>query len=66
MAVMGRRLIVCNAGTWQNLSKDYPTNVVKMAQAICRLDPMGLSRLFAMMKASTPSNLAVEEQALMR
>jgi uncharacterized protein (DUF2235 family) len=31
---MGRRLIVCSDGTWQDLYKDYPTNVVKMAQAI--------------------------------
>jgi uncharacterized protein (DUF2235 family) len=29
-----KRLIVCSDGTWQDLYKDYPTNVVKMAQAI--------------------------------
>ncbi len=29
-----KRLIVCCDGTWQNLEKDYPTNVVKLAQAI--------------------------------
>ena len=29
-----KRLIVCCDGTWQKLSSDYPTNVVKIAQAI--------------------------------
>lgn len=29
-----KRLIVCCDGTWQKLSRRYPTNVVKMAQAI--------------------------------
>lgn len=29
-----KRLIVCCDGTWQNLSSRYPTNVVKIAQAI--------------------------------
>ena len=29
-----KRLIVCCDGTWQKLSSRYPTNVVKMAQAI--------------------------------
>lgn len=29
-----KRLIVCCDGTWQNLEKDYPTNVVKLAQAV--------------------------------
>jgi len=31
---MTRRLIVCCDGTWQDLDASYPTNVVKMAQAI--------------------------------
>lgn len=31
---MSRRLIVFCDGTWQDLEKEYPTNVVKMAQAI--------------------------------
>jgi len=31
---MTRRLIVCCDGTWQDLDTSYPTNVVKMAQAI--------------------------------
>jgi uncharacterized protein (DUF2235 family) len=35
---MKRRLIVCSDGTWQDLAKNYPTNVVKMAQAIQPLD----------------------------
>ena len=29
-----KRLIVCSDGTWQSLKSDYPTNVVKTAQAI--------------------------------
>jgi uncharacterized protein (DUF2235 family) len=29
-----KRLIVCSDGTWQNLECPYPTNVVKIAQAI--------------------------------
>jgi uncharacterized protein (DUF2235 family) len=29
-----KRLIVCCDGTWQKLSSPYPTNVVKMAQAV--------------------------------
>ena len=29
-----KRLIVCCDGTWQNLSSDYPTNIVKIAQGI--------------------------------
>ncbi|MEA5535367.1 DUF2235 domain-containing protein [Crocosphaera sp. XPORK-15E] len=35
---MKRRLIVCCDGTWQDLGQSYPTNVVKMAQAIKLLD----------------------------
>lgn len=29
-----KRLVVCCDGTWQNLSRPYPTNVVKLAQII--------------------------------
>jgi uncharacterized protein (DUF2235 family) len=29
-----KRLIVCCDGTWQTLSSPYPTNVVKMAEAV--------------------------------
>lgn len=35
---MKRRLIVCCDGTWQDLNQSYPTNVVKMAQAIKLVD----------------------------
>ena len=35
---MKSRLIVCCDGTWQDLGQGYPTNVVKMAQAITPLD----------------------------
>jgi uncharacterized protein (DUF2235 family) len=33
-----KRLIVCCDGTWQKLDNPYPTNVVKMAQAIMPFD----------------------------
>lgn len=29
-----KRLIICCDGTWQNLTSSYPTNVVKIAQAV--------------------------------
>lgn len=29
-----KRLIVCCDGTWQKLDREYPTNVVKITQAI--------------------------------
>ncbi|MDJ0730340.1 MAG: DUF2235 domain-containing protein [Crocosphaera sp.] len=35
---MERRLIVCCDGTWQDLETGYPTNVVKMSEAIKPLD----------------------------
>nr|NCS26798.1 DUF2235 domain-containing protein [Microcystis aeruginosa BS13-02] len=35
---MKSRLIVCCDGTWQDLGQAYPTNVVKMVQAITPLD----------------------------
>mgnify|MGYP003471479039 CR=1 len=31
---MKHRLIVCCDRTWQDLAQNYPTNVVKMTQAI--------------------------------
>ena len=34
MTLVKKRLIVCCDGTWQTLETDYPTNVVKIAQAI--------------------------------
>lgn len=34
MTPVKKRLIVCCDGTWQTLETDYPTNVVKIAQAI--------------------------------
>lgn len=40
-----KRLIVCCDGTWQNLSSPYPTNVVKIAQAIAPIDSNGIPQL---------------------
>lgn len=37
-----KRLVVCCDGTWQDLEKDYPTNVVKITQAIKHLDDNGI------------------------
>lgn len=40
-----RRLIICCDGSWQNLSSKYPTNVVKLAQAVRRRDGRGVSQV---------------------
>jgi uncharacterized protein (DUF2235 family) len=40
-----KRLIVCCDGTWQQLESPYPTNVVKMAQAIQPVDEKGIHQL---------------------
>lgn len=40
-----KRLIVCCDGTWQKLESGYPTNVVKIAQAIKTVDDQGIHQL---------------------
>ena len=40
-----KRLVVCCDGTWQDLEKDYPTNVVKITQAIKHLDDRGIEQI---------------------
>ncbi len=40
-----KRLIVCCDGTWQKLSSPYPTNVVKIAQAIKPSDSNGIPQI---------------------
>ncbi len=40
-----KRLIVCCDGTWQSLESDYPTNVVKIAQAIEPEDKNGIAQV---------------------
>ena len=40
-----KRLIVCCDGTWQDLECPYPTNVVKMAQAIEPISKDGISQV---------------------
>lgn len=42
---MKRRLIVCCDGTWQDLDQGYPTNVVKMAQAIKLVDDQDIHQI---------------------
>lgn len=40
-----KRLVVCCDGTWQDLEKGYPTNVVKITQAIKHLDDNGIPQI---------------------
>jgi uncharacterized protein (DUF2235 family) len=40
-----KRLIVCCDGTWNGLSGEYPTNVVKISQAIRSMDEQGILQL---------------------
>jgi uncharacterized protein (DUF2235 family) len=40
-----KRLIVCCDGTWNGLSGEYPTNVVKISQAIRSMDEQGIPQL---------------------
>ena len=40
-----KRLIVCCDGTWQDLEAPYPTNVVKIAQAIDPISKDGISQV---------------------
>jgi len=42
---MGRRLIVCSDGTWQDLYANHPTNVVKITQAILPSAADGISQI---------------------
>lgn len=40
-----RRLVICCDGSWQKLGSKYPTNVVKLAQAVRRRDARGVSQV---------------------
>lgn len=40
-----KRLVVCCDGTWNGLSGKYPTNVLKLSQAIKTVDPAGIPQL---------------------
>lgn len=40
-----KRLIVCCDGTWQSLNNAYPTNVLKIAQAIKVVDSKGIHQV---------------------
>ncbi len=40
-----KRLVVCCDGTWNGLSGKYPTNVLKLTQAIKEADPSGILQL---------------------
>jgi uncharacterized protein (DUF2235 family) len=42
---MKRRIIVCCDGTWQDLNCKYPTNVVKIAQAIKPVSSDGIQQI---------------------
>jgi uncharacterized protein (DUF2235 family) len=40
-----KRLVVCCDGTWNGLSGKYPTNVLKLSEAIKTVDPAGIPQL---------------------
>ncbi len=40
-----KRLVICCDGTWQQLSSSYPTNVVKIAQAVKPIAQDGISQI---------------------
>jgi len=40
-----RRLIVCCDGSWHQLASNYPTNIVKLAQAVKRRDAKGIPQV---------------------
>ena len=40
-----KRLVICCDGTWQKLDNPYPTNVLKMAQAIRLVDDDGVAQV---------------------
>jgi uncharacterized protein (DUF2235 family) len=40
-----KRLVVCTDGTWNDLTKGHPTNVLKVARAVKRHDPEGIPQI---------------------
>jgi len=60
-----KRLIICSDGTWQDLFKDYPTNVAKMAQAIVPTDSNGVKQIVYYDEGWARSK-SVENQSAMR
>lgn len=40
-----QRLIVCCDGSWRNLASEYPSNVIKIAQAITQRDKKGIPQV---------------------
>ncbi|NES44975.1 DUF2235 domain-containing protein, partial [Moorena sp. SIO2C4] len=40
-----KRLVVCCDGTWQELSSTYPSNVVKISQAVKALGSHGVLQI---------------------
>jgi uncharacterized protein (DUF2235 family) len=45
MEPKNKRLIVCCDGTWQQLSSSYPSNIVKLAQAVKPIDGNGTQQI---------------------
>ena len=57
-----KRLVVCCDGTWQDLEKDYPTNVVKITQAIKHSDDRGIQQIIYYDEGiGAESNISPEE-----
>lgn len=57
-----KRLVVCCDGTWQDLEKGYPTNVVKMTQAIKYYDDKGIQQIVYYDEGiGAESNISAEE-----
>jgi len=40
-----KRLVVCTDGTWNDLTKGHPTNVIKIARAVKRVDANGVPQV---------------------
>ena len=58
-----KRLVVCCDGTWQNLVKDYPTNVVKTVQSVKPLDSEGINQVVYYHEGvGAESNISKEEE----
>ena len=45
MTKPGKRLIVCCDGTWQQLNSSYPSNVIKLAQAVKPMASDGVAQI---------------------
>ncbi len=42
---MAKRIVICSDGTWNQPDQEHPTNVVKMARAVAKVDGDGMSQV---------------------